>query len=201
MSPAGEVPATDADHKAAGSPPLTPSVRYVKVAWDSAVYQQKATSLTASSVIAVSHDQWAAAGFPTPQVLSYIPGTTFFKYANLPTIFMRTPSGAVRAATLDEWKSAPPADQGYSDAGQGRFVMNSWSGSIYLVGADNKGQVLDFQDWDTYGRPNPTVSKLIPGTYFTTRFDGKLYYMSPAGEVPATDADHKAAGSPPIRRP
>ncbi|MEG9248793.1 GH25 family lysozyme [Arthrobacter sp. Soc17.1.1.1] len=201
MSPAGEIPATDADYKAAGSPPLTLPTRYVKYDWDTTVYQQKATSLTASTATTVSHDQWAAAGFPAPQVISYIPGTTFFKYTNLGTIFMKTPTGATHPATYDEWRSAPLSAQGYTDAGQARFVMNSWNGTIYLIGADNKGQILSFQDWDAYGRPNPTVSKLIPGTYFTTKFDSKLYYMSPAGEIPATDADYKAAGSPPLTLP
>jgi hypothetical protein len=45
------------------------------------------------------------------------------------------------------------------------------------------------------------VSQLIPGTYFSTKTDNKLYYTSPAGEIPATDADWKAAGSPTITRP
>lgn len=202
-SPAGETTATLTEWAAAGSPPITVTVRYVKYGWDPTIYKLDGMvdgkAELASSVVAISYQEWSAAGFPTPERTPHIGGSTIFKFNNFPSIFLKAPSGSIHELTLQEWMEIPANLRVFTDKGPARFVKNSWSSAIYMVGSDNKGTQLTYQQWVRYGLPGPQVSTLIPGSGFVRiGTSPALYYDSPSGLVGATNAEYVAAGSPPV---
>jgi hypothetical protein len=202
-SPAGETTASQAQWTSAGSPAITLPVLYVKYSWEPTIFKVEATAAGQADydakVSAVSFASWSAAGYPTPLTTGFVGGSVASKYNNLPTIFLKSPSGNVHELTYPEWMAIPTAKRTFSDLGTGRFVKNSWSGAIYLVGSTNKGSHLNFAQWQSYGMPTPQTSTLIPGSSFI-KLTGKttLYYDSPAGLVTATNAEYAAAGSPAV---
>jgi hypothetical protein len=201
-SPAGDVVATQAQWEAAGSPTVKHPTRYVKYAWDSTIYRETATSLTGSAASALTYDEWVAAGTPASTAVAYIPGSTFFKFSNFGTIFMKTPTGTVHTMTFPEWVAVPTAHRSYVDAGEGKFVTNTWNSALYIVDGTFGGQKLTYEQWVAYGKPRSTAYAMIPGTYFFSKFeDSRLYYASPAGDTRSSLADWEKAGSPAIQHP
>jgi GH25 family lysozyme M1 (1,4-beta-N-acetylmuramidase) len=201
-SPAGEVAATQIQWEAAGSPAITHPTRYVRYAWDSAVYRETATSLTESTVAVLDYDAWVAAGKPASKAMAYIPGSRIFKFSNFPTIFLSSPNGTVHALTAVEWKAIPEKDRSYTPAGEARFVKNSWSGAVYMVDANNEGPKLSYEQWQGYGKPRATAYPMIEGTYFFSRFqDGDYHYASPAGAIRSSQAEWEKAGQPAMVHP
>lgn len=203
FGPAGGTAATKSEWTAAGSPAITLPVRYVKYSWEPTIFKVEATVAGQSEydakISALSFASWSAAGYPAPQVTGFIGGSAASKYSNLPTIFLKSPSGNVHELTYAEWMAIPTAKRTFTDIGVGRFVKNSWSGAVYLVGSTNKGSHLNFAQWQSYGMPTPQTSTLIPGSSFVKLTGSSaLYYDSPAGLVPATNAEYVAAGSPAV---
>jgi hypothetical protein len=202
-SPAGETTASQAQWTSAGSPTVSLPVRYVKYAWEPTIFKVESTAAGQAEydakVSALSFSDWSAAGYPTPMVTGFIGGSIASKYSNLPTIYLKSPSGNVHELTYAEWMAIPAAKRTFMDLGTGRFVKNSWSGAIYLVGSTYKGSHLNFAQWQSYGMPTPQTSTLIPGSSFV-KLTGStsLYYDSPAGLVTATNAEYVAAGSPAV---
>lgn len=200
-SPAGETTATTAEWNAAGSPAVRPPVAYVKYSWDSAVYREEGTGPGQSEFTAnlsvITYPQWAAAGYPAPKTMAFITGSEAYKYGNLAAIFVKAPSGVIHELTYPEWLSIPVASRTFVDRGTGKFVKNSWNGSIYLVDGNNKGVHLTYGQWINFGMPHPQTSNLIPGSSFVKlNGDTTIYYDSPAGLTTSSDADYAAAGSP-----
>ncbi len=203
FSPAGETTAAQWQWSAAGSPAIKPPVSYVKYTWEPTIFKAEATAAGQSEydakISALSFSSWSAAGFPAPRSTAFVGGSVASKYSNLPTIFLRSPSANSHELTLAEWMAIPTAKRTFVDIGPGRFVKNSWSGAIYLVGSNNKGTHLSFAQWQGYGMPTPQSVRLIPGSSFVKLTgDPALYYDSPEGLVPATNADYTAAGSPAV---
>jgi hypothetical protein len=202
-SPAGETTATQAQWSAAGSPAVTMPSRYVKYPWENTIYKVEATAVGqseyAAKATALSFSAWAAAGYPAPANTPFVAGSTALKYSNLATVFLRSPANVLHELSFAEWMAIPAAQRTFTNMGTGRFVKNSWSGAIYLVGDNNKGTHVTFEQWKNYGQPAPQVSTLIPGSVFV-KLSGNtaLYYDSPAGLVPASNAEYVAAGSPAI---
>ncbi|WP_052500648.1 hypothetical protein [Arthrobacter sp. SPG23] len=203
FSPAGEATASQSQWTSAGSPAVSLPVKYVKYSWEPTIFKVEATATGQAEydakVSALSFSDWSAAGYPTPMATGFVGGSIASKYSNLPTIFLKSPSGNVHELTYAEWMAIPAAKRTFTDLGTGRFVKNSWSGAIYLVGSTYKGSHLNFAQWQSYGMPTPQTSTLIPGSSFV-KLTGStsLYYDSPAGLLTATNAEYVAAGSPAV---
>ncbi len=202
-SPGGEATVTLPEWKQAGSPPIALPVRYVKYPWESTIYKEEATvsgqSESAAKVSAMNFAAWSSDGYPIPESMAFVAGSAAYKYSNLGTIFLKSPLGVIHELTYPEWTSIPADSRSFADVGVGRFVKNSWNGSIYLIGTDNKGSNLTYDQWKNYGKPNPETSALIPGsTFVKLAGDTTLYYDSPAGIVTATSVEYAAGGSPAV---
>jgi subtilisin family serine protease len=197
-SPAGGVDATGTGWwEQAGSPAVAHPSRYAKYAWDSKVYLESATSLSDSTATAVTYDEWKAAGKPKSQTVPFIGESDLFRFSDYGTIFLRNPAGGTHTLTYSEWKKIPDHRRTYTVTGAGAFIKNSWSSAIYIVGDDNRGQKLTYAQWDAYGKPSPSRTQLVEGTYFfQLAGDENYYYASPAGDVLSSEEEWQAAGSP-----
>ena len=85
----------------------TVPARYVRYSWSNTAYGvvDWATE-PLDQVDVLSHDQWAAAGYPKIGVVGLIQGTSFYQYKGTLPIYAVPPDGQVHHLTPAEWKAA-----------------------------------------------------------------------------------------------
>lgn len=99
-------PATFAEWAAAGYPaPRPTNTWYVRYPWSSSIsavtfwpdaWQWERLDLAA----------WAAAGYPTPRIAGWVGGSTIWKRASAPAVYITDPGGVTHQLTYDEWAAA-----------------------------------------------------------------------------------------------
>jgi len=189
---AGEIFAVSADgftHKLTGSewaaagspaPQLRANEGYLKLSWAAPIYRM--SNLAGTVGTQIGYDAWRAADFPTPRLVSRLPGDRFTQTAGSSAIFYSS-SLMSRQITYGEWLAAgspAPIVTQPTLPGSGRRVVYSRSQqrvwAIDSAGTVVKTHAVSGRLYEPYAGTYSVYSRSLY-TYSTDNPDIKFRYM------------------------
>lgn len=91
--------------RAAGSPrPAThPDGGFLRLSWDSTIFSM--SSVAKGSGQTIGYAAWSAYAFPTPRIVTRIPGDEVYTVGGASDVWYHTGAGLTRKITLAEWRA------------------------------------------------------------------------------------------------
>lgn len=190
---------------AAGSPaPTTRAATYFKYPWSPVIYAvggplHPAPGEVPSIAEPITYLEWQQAGFPTPNVTTWVPLSYVYKWATSDELFVQSPVGEIHKYTYSEWVSARSPEPDRLD-GAG-FLKLTWAPEIVFIDGDALYDVT-YPIWADEAFPTPySASRFQGDQFYTYGRDPRVYYSGPTMERHITYAEWLAAGRPaPERR-
>lgn len=188
------------DWAALGYPAPTPApTDYVRYRWSGTIVAVTKWG-KAESTWGVQHldaASWSRAGSPTPRVVAYVPGSTFYRWSTaLGDIFVEDQGGVKHKLSYSEWAAAGrPGSSLRSDQG---YQKLSWDPAIAFMTSVSKGQggPINGSAWAAAGYPAPQAVQRFPGDQIYWGTGGDIWYAGPTVNRKLSYAEWKALGSP-----
>lgn len=188
------------DWAALGYPAPTPApTDYVRYRWSGTIVAVTKWG-KAESTWGVQHldaASWSRAGSPTPRVVAYVPGSTFYRWSTAPgDMFVEDQGGVKHKLSYSEWTAAgSPGSSLRSDQG---YQKLSWDPAIAFMTSVSKGQggPINGTAWAAAGYPAPQAVQRFPGDQIYWGTGGDIWYAGPTVNRKLSYAEWKALGSP-----
>jgi len=189
---------TYAQWVAAGSPVPEPTrTEVVRYPWSPTLYAVTYWSSADWDWDRLTWEAWSATGFVEPRAAGWIDGSSIYRWASAPELFLRAPDGSLHKLAEQEW-----AATGYRApsvrANQG-FVKLTWHDSIARMSdlRYGQGRPISLAEWLAEGSPTPRVAARFPGDIFEKDFSGPaILYSGPTVQKYLTHAEWQSAGAP-----
>ena len=179
--------------------PLPTNTDFVKYPWSGTIYAVTFWGQEESSWewVAVTFNQWRAAGFPKARNAGWIAGSYFYKWGTSNEIFVLGPDGVNHKLTGAEW--ARSGYRPYVNRSNEGLLKLSWAPEIAWMTnlASGAGRPMGYAEWQKEASPAPKVVKRIKGDQFYRNYGSNtIWYAGPGMNRPVSFGEWQRAGSP-----